>query len=235
MTPVLLIAGNFIRENRWPILVLLIWGVASGAAGVVMASRSADDALFFLKQQAVYSVFFTVFLSSSALHNQRRTRRILAVLSKGIERYQYLTGIALGYTAVSLVYATSLGITGAMTFGQTGASAALVLPLMIFLLIASILAGTIALFFSTFMNPLFSLASTSVVLGTSAMMGGLLGYHVIPGLAFYPLVSAVTEFSFNNPPQFPWWAAAQGVVETLLFLLAASWIFSRRDVAVPVE
>jgi hypothetical protein len=235
MRPALLIAGNFVRENRWPVLILLVWGVASGIAGIVLAGHSADDALFFLKQQAMYSVFFTVFLAASALHNQRRSRRILAVLSKGIERYEYLAGVALGFTAVGAVYALSLGITGAMTFHRAGANPSIMLPLMIMLLVASVLAGTVALFFSTFMAPLFALAATSVLLGTSAMMTGLIGHRILPGLAFYPLLAAVTDFSFQTGASLPWIALLQGVLESALFLGAGSWIFSRRDVAVPVE
>src|SRR5512147_2763313 len=118
MRPALLIAGNFLRENRWPVILLFLWGVGSGIAGALTVGSSLDDALFLLKQQAVYSVFFTVFLSASALYNQRRSRRILAVLSKGIERYEYLDGIVVGFSAVSFFYSVALGVTGAWTFAR---------------------------------------------------------------------------------------------------------------------
>jgi ABC-type transport system involved in multi-copper enzyme maturation permease subunit len=122
-----------------------------------------------------------------------------------------------------------------MTFHRAGANPSIMLPLMIMLLVASVLAGTVALFFSTFMAPLFALAATSVVLGTSAMMTGLIGHRILPGLAFYPLLAAVTDFSFQTGASLPWIALLQGVLESALFLGAGSWIFSRRDVAVPVE
>ena len=171
MRPTLLIAGNFLRENRWPVLLLILWGVGSGVAGALTVGSSLDDALFFLKQQAVYSVFFTVFLSTSALYNQRRSRRILAVLSKGIERYEYLSGIVVGFSAVSFFYSIALGLTGAWTFMLAGFPATNVLPLAVMLLLASIMAGTVALFYSTFMNPLFALLATSLTLGLSAVFG----------------------------------------------------------------
>ena len=235
MRPSLLIAGNFVRENRWPVIILLVWGLASGVAGVVLAGNPGDDALFFLKQQAMYSVFFTVFLAASSLHNQRRSRRILAVLSKGVERYEYLAGIVLGFTGVALIYAACLGVTGALTFQRAGASAWMVLPLMIILLIASVLAGTVALFFSTFMPPLFALAATSAVLGTSAVLAGVFGRNLPVVVPFYQLIAAVSEFSFNGGTGIPWLASVWSILEVFAFWAAASWIFQRRDVAVAVE
>ncbi|MGZ4788393.1 MAG: hypothetical protein ACXVZX_07715 [Terriglobales bacterium] len=235
MRAALLIAVNFVRENRWPVIILLVWGLASGLAGVVLAGRPDDDALFFLKQQAMYSVFFTVFVAASSLHNQRRSRRILAVLSKGIERYEYLAGIVLGFTGVAMIYALCLGVTGALTFQRAGASAWMVLPLMMMLLIASVLAGTVALCFSTFMPPLFVLAATSAVLGTSAVLAGALGKNVPALVPFYQLIVAVSDFSFSGTERIPWVAAGWAIVEIFAFWAAASWIFARRDVAVAVE
>ena len=235
MRAALLIAGNFVRENRWPVIILMMWGLASGVAGIAMASHSEEDALFFLKQQAMYSVFFTVFLSSSALHNQRRTRRILAVLSKGVERYEYLGGIALGYSCVGLLYTVMLGVTGAATFHRAGASGWMLLPLMIMLLVASILAGSVALFFSTFMPPLFVLAATSAVLGMSPVLSGIFGKNLTMLVPFYQLMVAVTDFSFGGKGTMPWAAAVWAMLEIIMFWAAASLIFARRDVAVAVE
>ena len=42
-----------------------------------------DDALMIFRQLTVYSVTFGVFFGSSAIHSDQRSRRILAVLSKG--------------------------------------------------------------------------------------------------------------------------------------------------------
>jgi ABC-type transport system involved in multi-copper enzyme maturation permease subunit len=231
MMPALLIAGNFLRENRWPVILLILWGVGSGVAGALSVGSSVDDALFFLKQQAVYSVFFTVFLSASALYNQRRSRRILAVLSKGIERYEYLAGIVVGFSAVSFFYSLALGVTGAWTFTLVGSRAINVLPLAVMLLLASVLAGTVALFFSTFMNPLFTLMATSVALGFSAVFGN----HIPSLLPAYTLLESVMGFTFRGRGEYPWIAALWAVLETVLLWVAASVIFARKDIAVSVE
>ena len=231
MRPALLVAGNFLRENRWPVILLILWGMGSGVAGALTVGSSIDDALFFLKQQAVYSVFFTVFLAASALYNQRRSRRILAVLSKGIERHEYLAGIVVGFSAVSFFYSIALGVTGAWTFMLVGSPAMGVLPLVAMLLLASVLAGTVALFFSTFMNPLFTLMATSLALGFSAVFG-----KQIPSfLPAYTLLESVMSFTFHSGVQYPWTAAIWAVLEIMLLWVAASVVFARKDIAVSVE
>jgi hypothetical protein len=231
MKAALLIAGNFLRENRWPVLLLILWGVGSGIAAAASVGSSLDDALFFLKQQAVYSVFFTVFLAASALYNQRRSRRILAVLSKGIERYEYLAGIVVGFAAVSFFYSLALGATGAWTFALVGSSPFAIIPLVVMLLLASILAGTVALFFSTFMNPLFTMLCTSLALGTSAYFGR----HIPSFLPAYTLLETVMSFTFRGGAPYPWTAAIWAVLEIVVLWIAASVIFSRKDIAVSVE
>jgi hypothetical protein len=233
--PALLIAGNFVRENRWPVIVLFLWGLANGLGAITLASHGAEESLFFLKQQAMYGVFLTLFLASSTLHNQRRTRRILAVLSKGITRFEYLSGIILGFSGVSLLYGIVFLTAGALTLQKSGANPWLALPLMTFVLVASILAGTVALFFSTFMPPLLALAATGVALGISAVLSGLLGKSVTAVVPFYQLISVVSDFSLSKPAVMPWAAATWGIIYVLVFWVTASWIFSRRDVAVAVE
>ncbi|HYG99250.1 MAG TPA: hypothetical protein VD837_08960, partial [Terriglobales bacterium] len=67
MKPILLIATNFLREQRWPLLVLVMWVVLSSAvSGLGADTVATDDVLFFLKTQAIYGVAFVAFLSSAA-------------------------------------------------------------------------------------------------------------------------------------------------------------------------
>ena len=94
MRNVLLIAVSFVREQRWPIFVLLLWVVGLCLIGLTIDLRkSREDVLIIFKQLAVYGVAFAVFFGGSAIHNDRRSRRILAVLSKAVGRKQYLCGL----------------------------------------------------------------------------------------------------------------------------------------------
>ena len=54
MRAVGLIAINFVREQRWPILVLMIWVVLLAILGLVLdLERSRNDVLFIFKQLAL--------------------------------------------------------------------------------------------------------------------------------------------------------------------------------------
>lgn len=226
-----LIAANFLRENRWAIVMLMIWALGSGLGAVYSVHMSLDDALFFLHQQAAYSVFFSVFLAASALHNQRRSRRILAVLSKGIRRSEYLGGIVLGFMAVSAMYSFALGITGAWTLSTAGGNPLAIVPLVLVLFVASALAGTLALMFSTLLNPLLTLGATSLALASAAYFA-----RDIPAvLPAYSLMESVMTFSFSRGSGINWQAVGWAVVEVAALWGIASAIFARRDIAVSVE
>ncbi len=88
MKPILLIALNFVREQRWPIFVLLLWVVLLAVVGLFAdLPRERDDLLFIFKQIAIYVIAFSVFFGASAIYNERRSRRILGVLSKAVGRW----------------------------------------------------------------------------------------------------------------------------------------------------
>lgn len=231
MTAASLIAGNFLRENRWAILLLTIWATASGVAAALSVGGMSDDATFFLKQQAAYSIFFTVFLAASALHNQRRSRRLLAVLSKGIHRGEYLAGIALGFIAVDIMYSVVLGIMGAWTFSRAGAQPHSMLFLVLMLFFATALAGTVALFFSTFLNPLLTMVCSSLMLGISAILPASLA-NFIPA---YRLTQQVMDLNFQQGVQPLWPAMGLALIESVIFFTAAALTFARKDVAVSIE
>ena len=67
MRNVLLIAVSFVREQRWPIFVLLLWVVGLCLIGLTIDLRkSREDVLIIFKQLAVYGVAFAVFFGGSA-------------------------------------------------------------------------------------------------------------------------------------------------------------------------
>lgn len=237
MKPVLLIAINFVREQRWPILVLLLWvlilaflGLTTGAAG------QRDDLLFVFKQLAVYFVAFSVFFGCSAIYNERRSRRILSVLSKAVGRQQYLSGLVLGITIACAIYCFALGITGSWTLGEAGFPVSQVWFLMVCLIAACTLAGTVALMFSTFLNPFFAAGATAAVMVIPAVLSRLAGLSYLE--YFMPvstLATTVITSSFGSPGKVSWLPVTLAVVETLIYWLLSARIFSYMDIAVSVE
>lgn len=236
MSPVFLIAINFVREQRWPILVLLLWVLLLAFLGLATdISREREDLLFIFKQVAVYVVVFSVFFGGSAIYNERRSRRVLAVLAKDVARHQYLSGLVIGVTIAGVIYCFSLGLTGSWTLGPTGFSIKHIWYLMACLTAASMLAGTVALMFSTFLNPFFSAGATAAVLGLPVVLGHMVSPRLGYLVPVYELTTRVTASSFNSPVLGNWWPIGLAIAETLLFWMFSVWIFKQIDIAVAVE
>ena len=237
MKPVVLIAINFVREQRWPILVLLISVLLLAFLGLTTgAAKQRDDLLFVFKQVAVYFVAFSVFFGCSAIYNERRSRRILSVLSKAVSRQQYLSGLVLGITIACAIYCFALGITGSWTLGEAGFPVAQVWFLMVCLIAACTLAGTVALMFSTFLNPFFAAGATAAVMVLPAVLSRTAGLRYLEYLMpVSPLATTVVNSSFGTPEKVSWLPIVIAAIETLVFWLLSARIFSYVDIAVSVE
>jgi hypothetical protein len=178
---------------------------------------------------------FSVFFGGSAIYNERRSRRILGVLSKALSRQQYLSGLVLGVTIASAVYCFTLGLTGSWTLGAAGFPISHVWFLMVCLVAACMLAGTVALMFSTFLNPFFAAGATAMVLGVPALAGQIFGArwgYVIP---VWELGATVLNSSFNSPGRASWVPVLLAGGETVAFWLLSARIFAHVDIAVAVE
>ncbi len=236
MKPVLLIAINFAREQRWPILTLLLWVLLLAFLGLVTdVHRQREDLLFVFKQDAIYVLAFSVFFGGSAIYNERRSRRILGVLSKAVGRQQYLSGLVLGVTIACAVYCFALGLTGSWTLGGAGFPVSRVWFLMLCLVTACTLAGTVALMFSTFLNPFFAAGATAMVLGLPVLAGQILGPHWNYVIPVWELGATVLNSSFNSPGTASWLPVVLAAAETLAFWLLSARIFAYVDIAVAVE
>jgi ABC-type transport system involved in multi-copper enzyme maturation permease subunit len=232
MKAVQLIAANYLREQRWAVVLLLVWVVLSAAlAGVGQLERA--DVLFFLKQQAMYGVAFSTFLAASSIYNERRSKRILGVLSKGIERRQYLAGLLGGVLLAAVIYVTTIGVFGSVLFSAAGLPLVKLWELLVLLLAACALAATTAVLFATFTPPIVAVALSVLAFGGSV---GLAQIGITSCfLPVYNLIGTIASYP-DSPGWTPEWPLAiWGAVQAVLLWLAASWIFGRRDIAVAVE
>ncbi len=237
MKPVLLIAGNFVREQRWPILVLLIWVLGLAVIGVFFDVRSArDDVLLIFKQLAIYGIAFSVFFGGSAIHNERKSRRILAVVSKSVGRQQYVAGLLLGVSLASGLYCFAMGITGSWVLGAAGFPVDRLLYLMVCLFVASVLAASVSVMFSTFFfNPLLATGATGVFLSAPVLAMQMLGSRWGYLLPVYSLVELFLKAPWADQPHYDWSLVVVAGFETVMFWVMASTIFALRDIAVAVE
>jgi ABC-type transport system involved in multi-copper enzyme maturation permease subunit len=95
--------------------------------------------LLVFRQEAVYGTFFSVAIAASLFQNERRTRRILAVLSKAVTRREYVAGAIAGVNlATALFYAAVFGSLFVL-FPQAKAGVAVMM--LLHLMVASLLAS----------------------------------------------------------------------------------------------
>jgi ABC-type transport system involved in multi-copper enzyme maturation permease subunit len=234
LKPVLLIAGNFVREQRWPLITLLAYVVVFGGAMALVGDASAEDTLFFLRSVGVYGLAFTGLMAASAINNERRTRLVLAVLSKGIERRQYLAGLLVGVMLEAAIYCAAIGAIGTMALARHHQPAVELWELIAVLIASLALAGTAALFFSTFLHPLMATTAAAITLAVLGILGRAAGPawgQVFPAVT---LADALVNFDLRGW-QAPWAAAGWALVHAVLFCALAAAVFSRRDIAVAVE
>lgn len=238
MRAVWLIAFNLLREQRWPILVLLLWVAGSSVAtGLGVGGLAVSDVLFFIKSQAVYGIAFVVFLASAAIHNERKSRRILAVLSKGVRRREYIAGLLVGVLLAGAIYVLAMGAAGTFMFETAGLSVRQLWVVLALLMTAMIVTSTVAMFFSTFLTPLFAAVATAFALGTPAIAARIAGGGWTRVLPVYELMSTIVDFSVNTAGGWAaiWSIVLWSLVDAAVLWLAASWLFSYRDVAVAIE
>jgi hypothetical protein len=158
------------------------------------------------------------------------------VLSKAVGRQQYLSGLVLGVTIASAIDCVSLGITGSWTLGQAGFPISQVWFLMVCVTAACMLAGTVALMFSTFLNPFLGASATAVVLlGLPAVASQMLSAKWVNVMPVYSLTVIVMDSSFKTPGRAVWLPIILAVAETIVFWVIAARIFSWVDIAVAVD
>jgi ABC-type transport system involved in multi-copper enzyme maturation permease subunit len=231
-----LIAINFVREQRWPILVLMLWVVLLSVLGLIVDLRKTSDDIFLVFKQGVgYGILFTIFFGASAIHNERKTRRILAVLSKSVGRGQYISGLITGIMFAAGIYSFAMGVTGTWVLGASGFPAEHLWLLMLCVMLACLLCASFSVLFSTFLNPLFATMATGIVLGIPAVAALKFGSRWAEVVPAYSLIEPLMKAAPDSYEPVPWTPLVLAMGEALLLWVCASWIFERRDIAVAVD
>lgn len=236
MTAVGSIALNFVRENRWAVLILLGWIIFTTVvtAGFGRERVLPDDVVFFVQQQAVYICAFSAFLAANAIHNERKSRRILLVLSKAVSRREYLLAMLIGTLTMTAVYAVLFGVCCTWLAKRAALPTDGVWLVAVLVLAGSAIAAAVGMFFSTFLNPYLAIALTVAIFAAP----GLLHpehqpwFRLTPGL---PVLLDMLRFRFRAGWTMDWGGVVIAALEAALFWMLAVVVFAYRDVAVPVE
>jgi hypothetical protein len=157
------------------------------------------------------------------------------VLGKAVTRRDYLTGLLLGVAVASWVFCFMLGFTGSWTLIPLGFSFLYLWYLMICVMAACVLSASVALFFSTHLNPWMSAMFTGLTLGVPGVLAYQFGGFWQYILPLYSLMRVFLKASYEHPGMSAGWAIPAALVETVILWLAAGWVFARIDVAVAVD
>ena len=227
MKPVLLLARAFARQNRWLLLAFGVWPFVLGAfVWSPHGTVSQSDVMEIVRQEFVYGTVVIAFLASSAIYNERRSRRIVAVLSKAVSRGQYLSGLLLGALFFAVAYFAVVDVSLVWITGWSIATPAQSGTLLMRGVVVSFWMASLALLFSTFLYP-FVAASLAAI---TAFAPTLFHARVLFAPAT-PLVANVNPFSSD----VSWLLISVAIAESALFLVLAAYIFERRDVVASVE
>jgi len=230
---ILLLAGNFIREQRLIIILMSAWIISFAALFAVVsdARTGPGDLEVLYRQELAYGVVLALFAGATVVHGECKSRRILAVLSKGIHRAQYLAGVALGIACTTALYYVLVAVTNQWLIqrlhfqGEAFTAAA-------FGWVVTQLAAVVGLLFGAFLHPLFAAPVAGIVCAAGALMP--INPNAFPVSYFLRAALFATYergLHWNSDPVLIVYTA----IETAIAFTIAVWIFRRRDITVAVE
>lgn len=236
MRPIVLIAANYVREQRWPALGLVLYAIGNAILFAYVGGHHVrtDDVYFYTRQQALFVGIFGLFLMSSAIYNDRRSRRILAVLSKAISRTGYLAALWVGVVSVTTIYAGVISVCDIWLCKKAGMPAGPVLFAILLAWISALAATAVTLFFSTMLHPLFASAAAISVLGAAAgwpQLSPMLRVALSPSYQLLDKTLNAPSLKTDGNAL----AIAFAITHAVIFFMLAAAVFRRKDIAVAIE
>ncbi len=236
MKAIALIALNFLRQRRWPVLLYYGWiALSAMAAGDFGRSRPVTaDVAFYAQQQAISICVFSMFLAADGIDGERKSRRILLLLSKSISRAEYLLAIILGAWVLAVSYAVAGAVFGNWLAARAMLPSAPLLPLFIVIIAGALIFAAVAVFCATFLNPYFAMFCTLVLFAAPLPFH----YYRHPWAVWwpgFPILVQFLKFNFHSEWAPEWMAVIATLLESVTFWGLAVAVFGRRDIAVPVE
>ena len=233
MKSILLIGTNFVR-SQWVVLTIMLAYVVA-MLGFIGLHEQRSEVLFFIRQLSFYAIFLGTMLTIPAIQNERKSRRILAVLSKGIHRWQYLAGLLMGALLIIGAFCLAVGLTTWWLAHQAAFATAGLGAYMLVLFLGCAACAAVSLFSSVFLHPFVALPVAIIILFLPLALE-LRG--VYPSALLFP-VSAIThvasDYTFQPPGTGLWRIGAAAALQTVVFWALASLLFARRDITVTSE
>lgn len=234
MKAVWTIAFEFARQQRVMWVIFAFW--IGGFDLLIALTHKTDEASALpaiFTQQCVYGIVFAVFMAAAVVRNERNSRRVLAMLSKGISRAQYLAGHVCGIGILAVLYYVAAGVLFTLLSYSFGAQVDVVGTVFAGI-VAALLATTVSLVFGSWLHPLIAAALTMAALAAPILLFGPTSDALVAAPVAY-FIRACFNFDHSAGWQGPWSYWLIALLETAAAWLVATLIFERQDVAVPTE
>ena len=234
MRPILLIAFNFARMQWLTLLIMAVYLV--GIAGAFALNQQNQEVLFFLRSQPLYVMFLALMLAVPAIQTDRKSRRLLAVLSKGIHRWQYLGGIICGCAFITSVFSFLVWATTYVLCVRGGEETTGLLLLSFALLVSCVTIASAGLMYSTFLHPLLATGAAAITLALPVLFATR-GFDVHLLRPFFPVAwlgEFIVHYEFGNVRGL-WAMIDANAILAVFFWIAGAMIFARRDVTISPE
>lgn len=229
---VVLIGINYARMQWLTLLVMTIYLL--GIAGVFSLHQQSQEVLFFVRSQPLYVIFIGLMLAIPAIQTDRKSRRLLAVLSKGIHRWQYLGGLLCGCAMISAMFSFLIWAIASVLFIRGGHPTAGLGLLAGALFACCVTAASAGLLYSTFLHPLLATGAAAITLLLPYTPDGL---RLNPLRPFFPVASLldiIVHYDFGGAAGL-WGIIAAAVLLAIIFWIAGATVFSRRDLTISPE
>lgn len=253
------LARNTFREAvRNKILYsLLFFAVVLIVSALALGRLSLDEHVRMTRDVGLYGidlfgVIIAIFVGVNLLYKELELKTVYTILPKPLARWEFVLGKWLGMIVTLAVQVAVMGAVLAFTLAAQGAGLDAATGKAVWLLFVNVVVVTsVAVFFSSFSSPYLSgffalgvfVVGRSVpdILALAAKLGGTAGgllsvaVRLLPNLhLFYPSGAIIGAERVSVHDRFVdaaylGWNTAYGLGYSLVVLLAAMVIFSRRD------
>ena len=231
------------------LFALLMIGAAIVVGGVSIGIEQLVIVNLGLSSISVFGLVMAIFIGVGLVYKEIEKRTLYSLLAKPIRRWQFLVGKYAGLLltlAVNTAFMT-LGLAAAFFYvgGHIARSDVSILVAIYFILLELALVTALAMFFSCFSSPLLSTLFTLGIYVTGVFANDIRGvgeftknpavlivtraiYYLVPNFHNF---NAIATAAHGDPIPFTliWQNSAYAALYVLLLLIAASAVFSRRN------
>lgn len=234
MSAVTLLAFNYLRAQRLVAYIFMAWALGLALIFMLLDSQDVSARQGLFTQQCAWVVPFAALTAGAAVHNERKHRAIIAILSKGIHRWEYVLGI---YAGTLLMAAGALAVVGILhnILDLLAGTRANIWPTLLALWFGCAAASAFTLFLGMMMHPILTSILGLSIFGAG---GGIASMFPVAGMWFSPtgyIASRLLDHSYEKGWSAGWDFVPAVLLHAVVLVWGANRIFRKIDVTKSLE